>query len=393
MATIQNERDVLLQAATERLLPITLPSNVVLSIDQVIDAGVLARVDFVDAETQVVNLGELAYADTIVANQVIAGTFTGLSFQTTSSTANNRILIDSITNDIRVWVGGVQGVKIGGSAGNAFISIDKGPGLTPGMIVDVTAGAAGIWARTSSNSNSARAVYATSSAGASAIDAENSGSGVAIGARATSSSSSTNHAIRGQHSQSGASGLVGTSIGYAFYDEGGGYGPFTGAHDGMVPNGFEGDPGDILIDDEVVRTRGVSDVIMTAKLCSEVGEQGAIGVLVSIAGPVSSVKQAALITGMDPETGLPYMSGEWVDYGDTHQAVKINAVGEGLINVCGRGGDLAKGDLIICSDLPGKGQRQTDDIIRANTVAKARVAVTFDYPDQVKLVPCIYLCG
>lgn len=73
MAAIVNDRDVLLQAAPVRILPVSLPDNISIDVDNVLGAGALAKLDFVDAETQVTNLGDLAYADTILANQIGAG--------------------------------------------------------------------------------------------------------------------------------------------------------------------------------------------------------------------------------------------------------------------------------------------------------------------------------
>ena len=412
MAAIVNERDLILQATAPRLEPISLPNNIEIDIDSVLGAGALAKLDFVDANTQVKNLGDLAFADVILANQIGAGTLpvgviyagninannitsgtlTGRTVRTAAS--GTRVEMESTTNTLDVYIGTTKYITIGGGVGNGYISIDKLSGLTPGINCDVSGGAAGIWARTSGSASSSRAIYATSTGAASALDAESSGTGVAIGARGTSTSQSTNHAIRGQSSRgTGSSGVVGAATGWAFVAESGGYGPFTGGHDCLVPNGFVAEPGDILIDDYVVRSRGVSDTIMTAYLSSEIEQAGAIGVLEQVIGPLSGYKPPALITGMDPETGLPYMSAEWVIYGDTHTAVIINSVGEGLINVCGRNGNLSKGDLIVCSDMPGKGQKQDDGIIRNTTVARSRVDVTFDYPDEVKLVPCIYLCG
>jgi hypothetical protein len=73
--------------------------------------------------------------------------------------------------------------------------------------------------------------------------------------------------------------------------------------------------------------------------------------------------------------------------------VLVNALGEGLINVCGENGNLVVGDLIVTSSIPGKGMKQSDDIIRSITVARSREAVTFSSPTDVQQVACIYLCG
>jgi hypothetical protein len=78
---------------------------------------------------------------------------------------------------------------------------------------------------------------------------------------------------------------------------------------------------------------------------------------------------------------------------ETYNNTVINGVGEGAVNVCGEGGDIAIGDLITTSSISGKGMKQSDNIMRSTTVAKAREAVTFSSPTEVKLVACIYLCG
>lgn len=48
---------------------------------------------------------------------------------------------------------------------------------------------------------------------------------------------------------------------------------------------------------------------------------------------------------------------------------------------------------VVASDMMGHGVRQTDDIMRSCTVAKARESVTFANPDGVRLISCIYHCG
>jgi hypothetical protein len=70
----------------------------------------------------------------------------------------------------------------------------------------------------------------------------------------------------------------------------------------------------------------------------------------------------------------------------------MNSVGEGQINVCGENGDIEPGDLIVTSSVAGKGMKQTDDILRSYTVAKAREQATFT-GNEIKQIACIYLCG
>ena len=67
--------------------------------------------------------------------------------------------------------------------------------------------------------------------------------------------------------------------------------------------------------------------------------------------------------------------------------------GEGQINVCGEGGNIERGDLIVTSSIPGKGMKQADDIVRSYTVAKARESMTFSSSTEVKLVACEYFSG
>lgn len=162
-----------------------------------------------------------------------------------------------------------------------------------------------------------------------------------------------------------------------------GLGPFTGFHDALLPlplvdGDYEPQVGDIVVDDELVQAEDVSNSLFTAVPCTQAGQRGAIGI-------ISESRE------IDDSIGLSYE--RWWSYQHTHMRLFVNAVGEGQINVCGRGGDIARGDLIECSDMTGKGQRQADDIVRSKTVAKARMAVVFSHPDEVKLVPCVYLCG
>jgi hypothetical protein len=70
-----------------------------------------------------------------------------------------------------------------------------------------------------------------------------------------------------------------------------------------------------------------------------------------------------------------------------------NAVGEGQMYVCGESGNIAAGDLIVTSSVAGVGMKQSDNIVRNTTVAKARQAMTFADATTPTLIACIYLCG
>lgn len=199
--------------------------------------------------------------------------------------------------------------------------------------------------------------------------------------------------------------------GYAFranaggyYDASGdGYLPFTGKHDGMILKSESYDLGDIVTDGPVV-ARTLSDAFTEFKISDRSEMRGVVGVLAKVFGqwytPAAFIDHEATIAASDgfehtPENPVPptVMTQNVADYEDQFDLVAINSVGEGSVNVCGRGGDLEAGDLIVTSSLRGKGQRQSDDIVRSSTVAKAREGATFGSPDEVKQIACIYLCG
>lgn len=201
------------------------------------------------------------------------------------------------------------------------------------------------------------------------------------------------HGLRGRNfALNGGHGIVGVSRvggGWAFYAQQGNYGPFTGAHDALIRRDDASGIGDIVVDLRVVARDGVDNTLTEVAISSIIGQRGVVGVL---SARVAFHPEAHL-------SGLPYDEHRTgPTFIKKHFATKydrctINGVGEGQVNVCGRGGDFDLGDLIIASDLPGKGQRQPDDIVRSYTVARIRESVTFDHTDQVKRVACIYLCG
>jgi hypothetical protein len=88
------------------------------------------------------------------------------------------------------------------------------------------------------------------------------------------------------------------------------------------------------------------------------------------------------------------MSANYEAIKDDYNVIAVNALGEGQMNVVKENGNIAKGDLIVCSSTPGKGMKQTGEAVKSFTVARARCAVTWTSSEtDVRLVPCIYLCG
>ena len=161
-----------------------------------------------------------------------------------------------------------------------------------------------------------------------------------------------------------------------------GVGPFTGVHDGVTAN--DPDIGDVMVDLEILGRESVSSTVASFGVSSTANQRGVIGVCSEIfINPPVGWGDSEVSDGNPPNTPIP----------PGHRVIHVNALGEGQINVCGEGGDLLKGDLIVSSSTPGKGMRQSDDLVRSYTVAKARENVTFSGPTDVKMVACIYLCG
>ena len=181
-------------------------------------------------------------------------------------------------------------------------------------------------------------------------------------------------------------GVSGANGGYAGYAAAGSWSPFTGSHDALIEIGTEIDTGDIVIDYQIVVTK-LSDSLTIVEKSITPNQVGALGVLVS-ERPLLHGVPAALMTGNvidDPA----YVNTLAEIYNNT----VINSVGEGAVNVCGEGGNIQIGDLIVTSSIAGKGMKQADDIVRSCTVARARESVTFATVSEVKLVACIYVCG
>ncbi len=140
--------------------------------------------------------------------------------------------------------------------------------------------------------------------------------------------------------------------------------------------------GDIVCDSELVGSKNVSNTLFRVTLSSVVREC-TVGVVVS--GEGTTVPGVLSVEDLEGNYSGVLPAG--------YASIQINAVGEGMLNVCGEGGDISNGDLIITSSTPGKGMRQSDGIVMNYTVAKARGNHTFTSTSEVKMIPCIYLCG
>jgi hypothetical protein len=227
------------------------------------------------------------------------------------------------------------------------------------------------------------AASSTNSESNCAILAEHTGGGPAISAVAKGSASSSNHGLRAVKQVNGAAvsaGIVAGANAFDFYADGPGtnYGPFTGSHEALIQDPDSVVVGDIVVDLSCINRKNVSNAIFTCEPSSAGNLKTALGVVAVKRGLCNEGNMPAALQVI-PDTA--------------YFVLNVNAVGEGLINVCGENGNIEAGDLIVTSNMPGKGMRQDDDIVRNCTVARAREGVTFSTPNEVKQIACIYLCG
>jgi len=209
-----------------------------------------------------------------------------------------------------------------------------------------------------------------------------------------------NHGVRGKNLNGvsagvATAGLVGGANGYDFYADGAGtnYGPFTGAHDGLMLNGSVCEPGNIVVDVTCIVRKNWSNTLFEVAESSQANQPGAVGVVAVVNGPLSMFHPSALISDQVTENNDPIMLPLYDQIKDQYTLVAINAVGEGQVYVCGQNGNIANGDYICTSDIPGKGMKQSGTALTNVTVAKAREDVTFDFPEQIKQLACFYVCG
>jgi hypothetical protein len=180
----------------------------------------------------------------------------------------------------------------------------------------------------------------------------------------------------------------------------GGYLPFTGVHDGLIEESDGLAVGDIVVDYQVETVLDPSNIVMLYKKSSVTNQKGVIGVCLQIFDvPPSDWNEYENTGEVDPITGAPLPNPQpipnpmYYPIPAGQKVIYVNSLGEGTINVTGEGGDIEIGDLIVTSSTPGKGMKQSDDVVRSVTVAKSRQSVTFSSPTDVQTIACIYLGG
>jgi len=178
-----------------------------------------------------------------------------------------------------------------------------------------------------------------------------------------------------------------------------GFSPFTGMHLCLLPNTITPVVGDIYYDTSIFLKANVNDVLTFIDVSNGPQMQGAIGIFTNMSeGSVPQYMQTTIDKpymehGVEQIQIVTITKPEYKTLLEENTLVLVNALGEGLINVCGENGNLAVGDLIVTSSMPGKGMKQNDDIVRSITVARSREAVMFSSSTDVQQVACIYLCG
>lgn len=214
------------------------------------------------------------------------------------------------------------------------------------------------------------ALYATANSGTALYGTAGSG-GVALFANAVGGLYAVN-----ADADSGVGVNASSDTNYAFYAQHGPYGPFTGAHDALIPKKVKAVAGDVVVDKRIVSHGGISDAISIVDISTVPRMKTVLGVL-TIRRPLKKKERPTALSPKDLKR-----------FQRRYQRAIINAVGEGLINVCMDNGPIEAGDLLCTSRTPGKAMKQDDDVVRSYTVGKAREGAS-----KNSQIACIYMCG
>ena len=183
--------------------------------------------------------------------------------------------------------------------------------------------------------------------------------------------------------------------GYDFYAAGPGtnYGPFTGAHEVILAEGFPEE------------TKSGMIVSVTGETKIRIDEQGRPS--------ISSTLPTVALSGKEKDASVlgafiavsPLSEDHWyADESEEEQQFGIvNALGEGRVWVSNVNGNIQVGDYITTSNIAGYGQKQEDDLLHSYTLGKAIESVDWGkVTDTVKhngntykvyLIAVIYVSG
>lgn len=180
-----------------------------------------------------------------------------------------------------------------------------------------------------------------------------------------------------------------------------GNGPFTGFHEGMIDINSPVQVGDIVTDVSVFYRYNISNVLFNVAQSVSANQTRGLGVISSISfvhTGIPGILWVPVQTYTPGDMGATTTMTLVPDFNlhelqTTYKVVQVNAVGEGQINVCGQNGNIEAGDYIVTSNIAGKGMKQSDDVLHAYTIAKARESVSFADPTEIKMIACIYVSG
>lgn len=345
--------------------------------------------------------GGTAYKFSIGSHTGPALLWNGTQFLIRSASGNQRIEIDSSQNMLLGYdSSGNVTFRVGGTLGSGYFSSVTSimPALfatgtdTPALVGAGT-GTGGVNSSLANGvkgqSDYAEGVYGIGTVSGGAAHGVRGKNTAAAGAGTGWGSAPENTAGTGSTS---VGGVIGSANGYDFYADGNGqnYGPFTGTHDCLVPNGVTLQPGQIVVDVEVMERNGWSSTVTRVETSSQAYQEGVLGVICADGRPLRYSKPAVFIDAWLDGSTQPTMKASYEAMQDAYWVYAANALGEGQMQVTGEGGDITKGCFIVTSSTPGVGMRQSDNIYRTYTVAKARESVTFSDPSEIKIIACTY---
>ena len=331
----------------------------------------------------------------------VRGDITANKIQTAATTTTQCVLIDKATNDIKFY-GNIDGtVTQIGKVGVFTATAGSWTGAAVASFGNLSAGnyTNGVVA----TSGSAAAIYAASGSSSAAVEIHNVGTGKGLYVASSGASSWTVSAANtaangvGVHAYcSSASALYAVdgncenATGYDIHASGNGInGPFTGAHDALIVKGSIPVQGDIMRDVATVYVSNISNTLSEVVVTTTAKDPAVFGVMVATK-PLDENHLPTALKLRDINAELP-------DYDTiiaTYDELIVNALGEGAINVCKEGGNIAVGDYICSSNHAGKGMKQDDDLMHNYTVAKARESVVWlEGEDDIRMIACTYHCG
>jgi hypothetical protein len=131
--------------------------------------------------------------------------------------------------------------------------------------------------------------------------------------------------------------------------------------------------GPLTTDNRAIRSSESLPVVSLSNVANDGTVFGVVDHL-EMSGTTRTQENGVTITRQDKEMG--------------DNRVVVNSLGEGAIWVANTNGNVASGDLLTTSHLPGYAQKQNDNIFRNRTVAKSTMDCDFDpqeLPNQVIL--------